>query len=403
MRVGGLYIILFMILFACDTESSIEPYYEQYFIKYYGLEGDQVGVDLLVNDDNTFLLLGSSMTTNGNSQILLTKADELGNEVWSYTYGEPQNEYAKSVILGPSGMILIAAVVEESDGGKTNGKIFKLNAEGILLDSAYIGTDGFDDDINGITLTQNQELIVVGSTENVLAPGGSNTWDIFSIRMTLELDELPLSSWRRFYGYNEQDYGVQAFEKTDGSFLFFGTTNRFTQDNSQQDGFNMFVFPTDNTGIVSGAERYFGTLDNQESIQMIRTSDGGFAMIGTTTSASGGNSIFISRIRSNNDFLNAFPLSVNTNIKGSSIAESSGDYIISGTIDSNGTTDIYLARVSSTGLIKWENSFGGADFDVAGKVAALNDGSIVTVGTVELESQTKMCLIKTSNLGLLEP
>ena len=390
-------------MLGCDTESNIGPYYEQYFIKYYGLEGDQVGVDLLVNDDNTFLLLGSSTKTNGNSQILLTKADELGNELWSYTYGESQNEYAKSLILDPSGNILVAAVVEESDGGKTNGKVFKLNSEGVLLDSIYIGTDGFNDDINGITLTQNQEIIVVGSTENVLAPSGSNLWDVFSIRLSLNLDELPLSSWRRLYGYNDQDYGVQVFEKPDGSFLFFGTTNRFTQDNSQQDGFNMFVFPTDNTGIVSGAEKYFGTLDNQEAAQMIRTSDGGFAMIGTTTSSSGGNSIFISRIRSNNDFLNAFPLSVNANIRGSSIAESSGDYIISGTIDNNGTTDIYIARVSNSGVIKWENTFGGADNDIAGKVAVLNDGSIVTVETVELESQSKMCLIKTNSLGLLEP
>ncbi|MTI38017.1 hypothetical protein [Fulvivirga lutimaris] len=403
MRAAGLFIFLLTMLLACDTESNLEPYYEEYFIKYYGLEGDQIGVDLLVNDDNTFLLLGSSMRTDGNSQIMLTKADELGNEIWSYTYGESQNEYAKSVILDPSGNILIAAVVEESDGGKTNGKIFKLNAEGALLDSTYIGTDGFDDDINGITVTQNQELIVVGSTENVLVPGGSNTWDIFSIRMTLDLDELPLASWRRFYGYNEQDFGVQAFEKADGSFLFYGTTNRFTQDNSQQDGFNMFVFPTDNTGIVSGAEKYFGTLDNQEAIQMIETSDGGFAMIGTTTAASGGNSIYISRIRSNNDFLNSFQLSVNSNIRANSIAESSGDYIISGTVDSNGTTDIYLARVSSAGVIKWENSFGGADLDTAGKLVVLNDGSIVTVGTIELESQTKMCLIKTNNFGLLEP
>lgn len=403
MRASILFLTAISILIGCDTESSLEPYYEQYFIKYYGLEGDQEGVDIVVNTDNTFIMLGSSVATNGNSQIFLTKADELGNEIWSYTYGEPENEFAKSLTLDPAGNILVAATVEESNGGKTNGKLFKLNSDGILLDSLYLGTDGFNDNINGITITQNQEIIVVGSTENVLAPGGSNLWDVFSIRMTLDLVELPLASWRRLYGYDDDDFGMQVFEKTDGSFLFFGTTNRFTQDNSQQDGFNMFVFPTDNTGIVSGAEKYFGTLDNQEAAQMIRTSDGGFAMIGTTTTSAGANSIYISRIRSNNDFLNGFQLSVSSNVTGQSIAESSGDYIISGTINNNGNTDIYLARVSSAGVVKWDNSFGGADIDAAGRVVVLSDGSIALVGTIELESQTKMCLIKTNKLGLLEP
>ena len=403
MRVTGLFIILLTFLFSCDTEDSLESFYEQYFIKYYGLEGDQVGVDVLVNDDNTFILLGSSVRTDGNSQILLTKTDELGNEIWSYTYGEPQNEYAKRLLLDPSGNILVAASIEETNGGKTNGKIFKINGEGILLDSTYIGADGFNDNINGITLTQNQEIIVVGSTENVLSPSASNLWDVFSIRLTLDLEELPIFSWRRFYGYDETDFGTQILENNNGSFTFFGTSDRNRPDNSQQDGFNMYIFPTDGTGIASGETKYFGTLDNQQAAQMIRTSDGGFAMIGTTTSSSGDNSIFISRVRSNNDFLNAFQLSLDTEVIGVSMAESSGDYIISGTSKNNGDTDIYLARVSTSGVVNWGYSFGGADIDTAGRVAVLNDGSIVVVGTIELESQTKMCLIKTTKDGQLKP
>ncbi len=403
MKVVWLPLFFLMLLLGCDTESSLEPYYEQYFIKYYGLEGDQNGVDIILNDDNTFLLLGSSLRTDGNSQIQLTKADELGNEIWSYTYGESANEYAKNFLIGPSGNIFIIATVEESLGGKTNGKLFKLNSEGALLDSVYIGVDGFNDNINGITLTQNQDIIVVGSTENVLVPGGSNIWDIFSIRMTLDLVELPLFSWRRYYGYDEEDLGSQVFEYSNGSFVFFGTSNRDRPDNSQQDGFNMFIFPTDNTGIVSGEAKYFGTLDNQRAEQMIRTSDGGLAMIGTSTSSSGDNSIFIARVRSNNDFLNSFQLNTGIEVIGRSITESSGDYIISGTSDNNGETNIFIASVNNSGALNWSRTFGGPNMDSAAKAIVLADGSIALIGTVEIESQTKMCLIKTNKLGLLEP
>ncbi|HNP17683.1 MAG TPA: hypothetical protein PKL31_04540 [Fulvivirga sp.] len=408
MRIKYLILALLAVLTqGCDTESNVEPRFEEYFIKYYGEQGSQEGIDVEVLADGGFILLGNSTANGNNKQIFLVRTDVLGNEIWSNTFGGPEDDVASDFAIDASENIVIGATIKEANGAFTDAMIYRIDPSGNKIDSAVYGTPNTNEQINSLMITDAGDIVIVGSTTNVdiLKPGYNSTsdlHDIYSVKVNSNLVPVPDNEWTQIYGFPGDDYGQQIVEKPDGTFLFFGTSNR-PSSNPQQAGFNMFLFPTDAQGSATSSIplQLYGTLNNEMASQMSRTSNGGYVMIGTTN-GSDGNDIFMARIRSNNDFLSATTLNADGNVTGTSIIESiTGGFLVLGIIEEGGKGDIFLARTSSGN--DWKRRFGGIDNDKASKVIQLDDGSIVMVGTIELESQTKMSLIKTNSKGLLIP
>ncbi|MBL6449990.1 hypothetical protein JMN32_26995 [Fulvivirga sp. 29W222] len=401
-------LIFLSLLIGCDTESSIDPRYENYFVKYYGEEGNQEGVDVQLVSDG-FIILGNSTSADGNQDIVLIKADHLGNQQWINSFGGERNEEAVAMEVDASGNLIIAATVNMTSTDR-DVMILKIAPDGVQIDSAVFGSVGKDDVANDILVTQDGDYILTGYTTNVdtSKPGyleSTDLQDIYSVRTTPDLVQVDPAAWRRVYGFPGIDRGVGLMQKTDGSFLFFGTTNKPPTTNSQQAGFNMFLFPAAADGIaVSTAElQLFGTLSDETASKIIQTGEGGFIMLGTSTSA-GLNQLYMARVRNNNDFVSAGVVAVNGNVEGTSIAEaSSGGFLILGEVLENNNANIALSRVASNGSIGWQKTFGGVDNDGPGTIIELENGEILFVGTVTLESQTKICLIKVTNSGELKP
>jgi len=394
---------LSLLFITCDTESSVDPNFENYFVKYYGQDGNQIGVDIVSLEDG-FVLLGTSVTTT-QSNIILVRTDEIGNQQWQLEMGGTSAE-ANALDIDASGNLIVAGTNLIS-GSYKDMLIFRVSSEGALLDSLSFGELNEIEEANDITITTGGDIIVVGSTTNVdvLKPGynaSTDLEDIYSIRLDPGFSPLDLADWRRVTGFPGIERGTTILEKPDGTFLFFGTTDR-PPSSPQKDGFNMFLYPAGDDGqaISSTQLQLFGTLADESASQMVQTIDGGYAMVGTSSSST--NDIYIVRVRSNNEFLSSGLLNSGRNVVGRSLmVSSSGGLLLLGTETVNNNGNIYLARTSVNGSILWEESFGGDDNEVAGKVTELEDGSIAIIGTADLESQTKMCLIKTNSLGELK-
>src|ERR1044072_8507661 len=83
MRPISLNCILLSVLFlACDTASNVEPMYEEYFTKYYGEDGEQQGVDIVLNNDGSMVLLGNSLSQEDPISPFIVKTDAIGNVLW---------------------------------------------------------------------------------------------------------------------------------------------------------------------------------------------------------------------------------------------------------------------------------------------------------------------------------
>ncbi|QSE96724.1 hypothetical protein [Fulvivirga lutea] len=404
-----LYIVLIAIMSGCDTEDSLEPRFEDYFIKYYGDSGDQEGVDFVSLSDGGFVVLGKSILSNSASQIWLTRTDEVGNEIWSNTFGGNQNEDPSDLELDASGNLIISATLTEQNSAATDVMILKVSPDGVKIDSAVFGFPGTSEQINSILVASNQDIIGVGSTENVdinkaVYNPATDLQDFYSIRLNNSLQKVESFLWKEITGLAGVDIGQQLVERPDGSFIYFGTSDD-PNSGEQQDGFNMILFPVNNLGDATSTfeTQYYGTLGNENATQIINTIDGGYSMVGTSIQQ-GINSIFTARVRSNINFVSSSNLSLQNVANAASISQSvSGGFLVLGTSNFGVSGDIELIKISDIGSIVWTKSFGGVDNDAAAKVNQAADGSIYILGTVDLESQRKIAFIKTSSLGELKP
>lgn len=382
---------------SCDTEESLGSDFEDYFIKYYGQEGSQTGVDIELLGDGSFLILGNSIATNSSSQVILVMADALGNEMWSNTYGGSGNEIAVDVEVNDAGEIFVAANVFTVGSNDSKVLIYKLNNLGSMIDSVILGDDGFINVVNDIIVTNNQDIISVGRTNNT----NDNTNDILTYRLTTSLSEVP--NWDEtigFIGANDES-GQRVIENNDGSLIYFSTSNTPAEGNSSKAGFNFYIFQTNSQGQPSSLEeQFYGNSFNQFMSSANSTFDDGAVMVGSTISDDGSGQLYISRIR--NSFLLVFEdqLSTVENTFGKDIIESSfGGLLVAADQAAGTTNDIFLARLNSQGSIIWSKTFGGLDEDNVSTVRELPDGSIILLGTVELESQSKIALIKINSEG----
>ncbi len=99
--VGLLWSLLFF--FSCDTSSSVDPVFKDYFIRYYGEDGDQEAADMLVAEDGKIFLLGTSYK-NQSSRVYFIRTNSIGDEEVKIAFESNENEIAadiERIIAGP--------------------------------------------------------------------------------------------------------------------------------------------------------------------------------------------------------------------------------------------------------------------------------------------------------------
>ncbi|MEM6523535.1 MAG: hypothetical protein AAGF85_01890 [Bacteroidota bacterium] len=416
MRTFDIFLILAFscstLIISCDTEGNSDPRFEDYFIKYYGGDGNQTGVKLVEYNEG-FLLLGNNTLINGVPKVFVVFTDALGNEVWSQSYGGDDELAAVDLEIDADNNIIVAANVINVIG-LSDLIFYKLGNDGNLIDSLVFGLPAFNEVGVDLTITENNDYIITGYTSNVDVgksdyDPATDLEDILSIRVTSNLSLLEDANWRRVYGFSGEDRGNGLVQKVDGTFLFFGTTDRrppgapMTNDPD----LNIFVFPAGSDGIVTSVSpfQWLGSSESDEVAASISpTSNQGFVLVGSSFQSNSSSNVYLGALRNDDGLVFNGPLSGGSNIITRSVVEDiNGGFLITGEAVSDNTTNIVLIKTSNTGLEEWTQSFGGSDNDLSGTVIQLGDGSILFTGTVELESQTKMALIKTKPNGELRP
>ncbi len=81
----------------CDTERNTEDPDISYFMKYYGGDGNQYGVDMVVLDDGSFLLLGNFEEATFNTDLYLLRVNAEGDLIWDLRIGEEEEVIWKEI------------------------------------------------------------------------------------------------------------------------------------------------------------------------------------------------------------------------------------------------------------------------------------------------------------------
>jgi len=219
----------------------------------------------------------------------------------------------------------------------------------------------------------------------------------------LKFDATNQLQWQKTYGGSDDDRGVDLIQTSDYGYAVIGKSKSNDLEVSENAGFDDFwVSKLDSSGTIIW-EYSFGFAGSDTPYSIIQTNDNGYLLSGVLdVSASNGqgdrNSI-LSR-HAGGDYwvikLNASGVKQWSNYYGGSFTDTAYDaiqteddgYIIIGSSDSDdvditnnlGSYDFWILKISATGTLVWEKSFGGSEIDEAHAISQATDGNYLIVG-----------------------
>ena len=196
--------------------------------------------------------------------------------------------------------------------------------------------------------------------------------------------EPPEVEWERFFSASEEDHAMTAQQTDDGGYIVLGNTT------SKLNGHGISVIwliKTDAFGIKEWEQTFGGEAEACEGYgySAEQTSDGGYIIIGTATS----NQLDVVWLIKTDAFgIKEWEQTFGGEAKGCeayglSVEQTSDSgYIIAGEINrwTETYSDIWLIKTDGSGKREWENTFGGPSRDWGLSVEQTNDGGYIIGG-----------------------
>lgn len=408
------------IILSCETEGSIDPKYKNYFIKYYGDDGNQIAKDFVINPDGTIVMVGTSIEANGDtSRLYVVKADTEGNVIWSKKLGTGK-ESARDIDVFSAGPFkdhyMILSNCKRIDTDSTDVKVIIVNPSGEAVDSTvfnlYSSKYGYLMSAYGYSLTALSDggFVITGNIDSASLEldGPDKKYvdikDNLSVRYDGNLNLInPL--WITSFGGEPYAMGIKIFENG-GGFFYAGYTD-VEHDDELYDKNVIFVRLTDtgfpiNQGVLAGGPR--GVSEFMSAIT--KSPNGTYFAVGTQVDVNDHkiyacivNSTFTSVIR------DGAVTNAPDQADGVSIAESLNPGVcwILGNETRTGGRNIWIGKVNENLETVMSFTFGGTNNDDVGSaIRELPNGDILVLGTMELVNQKKMALIKVRPNGQFE-
>ena len=360
--------------------------------------------------DGGYVAAGNSLSYNGDvtgnhggGDIWLVKVDDAGALSWQRSLGGSGQEDGMDVMLNSDGDILVAGRTYSSnaDVSDNNGLgdmwVVKLDPLGTIIWENALGGP-LHEGARSIQQTNDGGYIVCGWSASTLGPGSDVTFnhglnDVWVVK----LDASGELEWQRSLGGSQYDDAFDVKQTADGGYIVAGLTKSNDGDASGHHGdYDFWVVKLDATGTPVWQNTLGGTgAEIAESI--IQTSDGGYMVVGSTTSNDGD----VSGNQGQEDYwvvqLDALGELVWQKTLGGTGRElycttvqetSPGVFVVSGASNStdgdvsagNGNYDVWLVQVTGSGSIVWETSFGGSSSEACNDAQMTDDGGFILAG-----------------------
>ena len=416
-----LFLVLIPFMFiGCDTPESLEPTNDKFFVKLIGGDGFQYGTDVIQTSDGGYAIAGYSETSIGaESQFLVCKTDRNGNVEWinrSFQQGRAVSivEYSGSLIVGGT----------QGSGNNRRSVVRELNLNGAVNPDKIHVVETIDPDnqdstfnvLSKITLGQDK-LLICGNTLQRTNPDEDPDENV-----NIYLAALDYNSFIPDTVNNEPNkvagkdfeivYTVGVVENLNpaASYRYLLITSLATITDRDFEyqlwGLNEDLSLVIESGLPLGPQGLVSNFTVYENdVFLIGTSSNPIF----TPDASVPPRAFMHNFSLLDPIPvldKTYPIPTISDAYGQGVAISP-DYLVytldEGNIDpsdpQNRTTSITLAGMDSFREPQWLHEFGVPGRNFAGNVIIDDQGNIVMVGTNDLESQTKVMLIKTGPNG----
>jgi len=347
-----LLLIASFVLWGCDAASITTPGNDgddngQISATIIGGTADDTATSVIQTSDNGFLVVGTFNSVNGDfgglslgsDDIYAAKLNPAGDVVWIRSFGGNNIDGATDVLEDGAGNFVIAGYSGSNTGtfsglsrGNRDAALLKIAADGTFLWARTYG--GFNnEEATAVVEVPEGGYAITGYTRSIdgnFSFRNNSSSDIFLI--LTDFNGQP--AWIRSYGGTSDDEGTDLIISSQNRIAvtgYFNSSNG-TFSNVQPGQTSFFVLESELNGALFAVTTYGGSgIDIAGSI--IQTSDGGFAVAGTSSSDS-----------FHFDGLNR------------------GDF------------DAFIMKLNSTRSIEWVNTFGGTGTDRASGLTETADG-----------------------------
>ena len=362
------------------------------------------------------------LVNRGSYDAFVTKIDTNGKWMWATSLGGPSSDYGYGLHVDSSGNTfasgyfytgaLFGSTTLSASGGSdlfvakldSKGSVTKaLGYGGLQSSSDYGYSIAVDRDNNTYVTGMIYGSAKFGSINLQTNPQQGNSSDIF----VAKLDKTGKWLWAQRFGSTSSDYGRGiAVDRNKNVFVtgFFRYTATFgtIQLTSKSRSYDIFVMKMDANGKVLWAQSAGSTSTDRG--HAIATDKAGNAFVTgylrnqatfgaiTLTTNSGGYDIFVAKIDPTGRWLWAKAAGGTSSDYGYGIAtDGSGNAVVTGYfrnsvtfgtsgLSSKGGNDIFVAKISATGIWMWGKSAGGSSYDYGRGVAVDSSDNIYATG-----------------------
>ncbi|HET8886744.1 MAG TPA: cadherin repeat domain-containing protein [Salinimicrobium sp.] len=323
--------------------------------------------------------------------VNLEQVINLEGVIWQkvlYTTGG-NYQRAERILQNADGTYTIGGLkILYSGGPDWFSKISKINEIGELVwDTDFGGTTEFSD-----LESTNDNGYIIGTTQAVSADF-STSYRIYKFNGSGNVQ------WHETIGGSLSDILTAAEPTNDGGYILGGYSNSNISENKDEDsegGFDYWVVKVNSSGQIEWQNTIGGS--SEDALRSIsQTTDGGYILAGESNSdisgdktenSRGGTDFWIVKIAEGGEIEWQKTIGGDSDEALSSIVTTSdGGAVIAGYTDSglggektegsNGSTDIWIVKISSIGNIEWQNTIGGNNIDKINAISQTADSGFI--------------------------
>ena len=253
------------------TTATTEPQIE--WEKTFGGAGDDRGFSVQQTSDGGYIIVGWTTSYGaGGADVYLIKVDANGNMQWSRTFGGRDADWGYSVQQTSDGGYIIVGETTSYGAGLVDVYLIKVDAKGNMQWNKTFGGAGYDWGYS-VQQTSDGGYIIVGATS--YGAGGD---DVYLIKV----DANGNMQWSKTFGGAIDDWGYSVQQTSDGGYIIVGTTTSYGAG-----GGDVYLIKVDANGNMQWSKTFGGAGDDR-GFSVQQTSDGGYIIVGTTTSYGAG-------------------------------------------------------------------------------------------------------------------
>ncbi len=210
--------------------------------------------------------------------------------------------------------------------------------------------------------------------------------------------------WQNSYGGSDNDQGRSVLQTTDGGYIIAGTGDSIVNGSQVS---QISLIKTNAEGAVMW-QHYYGVGAQNDGYAVALTGDGGYVVVGTTSTISNGNQILLVKTDANGVVQWQSLYRGKGTAQGNSVQQTAdGGYIIGGSTMSPGEDYMaFMVKTDASGAVVWQNSYGESNGSYYGNsVWQTSDGGYIMTGGVSFDSDAglggHLYLVKTSADGTM--